>query len=393
MLRSCGNNGFTPASFCFLYLLIIATSVHAGPETDLNAGKAAAIGSEANFSKLRSFKCRFTITKADALSPSEALKGNYSNARQCEFLLVVDGKNSKLQALTAIDTTPPKNLKEGINPSSGQKQKYFSTDFLPVAELNFGETKLSHMASWRQAQIIDGDGGVSEETPLSALYWKPTNGLRSWRSAADQGQAKINSRGVVTEGGATGIHLEYQTESSRMSILFDPNRGYLPVRCELFSVTSNGERRPGLLVQMLDAKDVGARRWFPVHIVSFSEPRRHGQTLSLMDYRVNELVMDKVSDEDLRLELPAGTTVLRRDMPVGGREYITFRQNEKLAPSDIPRLERMLTDSAKLPMMDTAVNPRNRQSYWKWAALALGAVLLAVTLFLYLRHRRAVVSA
>src|SRR2546423_15353959 len=96
--------------------IVLMPVCHADNDSQQSAGKAAAIASEVNFAAFRVYKCRFTYTKADAASPEEAVNGNYTNLRKCEFLLAIDGDKRKFQSLTPIDTTPPKDLQEGIEP-------------------------------------------------------------------------------------------------------------------------------------------------------------------------------------------------------------------------------------------------------------------------------------
>ena len=79
-------------------------------------------------------------------------------------------------------------------------------------------------------------------------------------------------------------------------------------------------------------------------MAAFSTPAKEGQSISLRDLRVTELVMDKVTEADLSIAIAAGTTVFREDMPIGSKEYFTTRQDEHIAPSDIPRIETMLRE-------------------------------------------------
>src|SRR5438132_2004075 len=106
-----------------------------------------------------------------------------------------------------------------------------------------------------------------------------------------------------------------------------------------------------------------------MHTVAFSTPAKEGQSISLRDLRVTELVMDKVTEADLSIAIAAGTTVFREDMPIGSKEYFTTRQDEHIAPSDIPRIETMLREAATQPLMDTAVKSYKTRNYWKWCDL------------------------
>jgi hypothetical protein len=349
---------------CSTLAMGFAQVCRAGDDTNQRMAKAGLIVCEANFSALRTYKCRYTMTNANASSPEEALKGNYFNVKKCEFLLAVDGEKRKLQSLTPIDTTPPKNLQEGINPS-GQKAKFYAVDFFQIGELRNGGTALSYLREANQAQIINQlaeSRDEIEETPLSAVQWKASNGIRAWREASEQGRVTISSRGLVTEGGDALIHSEYNFGSRLRSLYLDPSRGYLPKRYGSFEIASNGERGHEFQTHLLDAKDVGKGRWFPMHSVAFMVPAKKGDLIRLRDIQVGELVIDNVTDGDLELEFAAGTTVCRYDKPAGSREYFTFRQNEKISPTDIPRLEKMLKEAGERPLMDTAVHPKGKSS-------------------------------
>jgi hypothetical protein len=362
----------------------------ADDDPNLRMAKAGLIACEANFTALRTYKCRYTITKANASSPDEALKGNYFNVKKCEFLLAVDGEKRKLQSLTPIDTTPPKNLQEGINPSTGQKAKFYTIDFGPVGELRNGDTALSYLRQFNQAQVfkeLAESRDEIEDTPLSKVNWKASDGIRSWREAVELGRATVSSRGLVIEAGQALIHTEYSLDSRLISLYLDPNRGYLPGRCVQFEPTSVGQPRAEFQTHLLDAKDVGKGRWFPMHSVAFMVPTKKGDPIALRDIQVAELVVDKVTAADLELEIAAGTTVYREDMPVGGKEYFTFRQNEKISPTDIARLEKMLKEAGERPLMDTAVHAKGKGSNLKWYLILGGAVLLVIAIFLYRRFR------
>lgn len=137
--------GWRLTALAFLAGAIVPSTVNAGDDSEPNLAlaKAASLACESNFSTLKSFRCRYTITKAVAANPADAINGKYSSIRRCEFLLVVDGNKVKQESLSEIDMTPPKVLREGINPLTGQKGKYFNSDFVPVGELRNGNTAMS----------------------------------------------------------------------------------------------------------------------------------------------------------------------------------------------------------------------------------------------------------
>jgi len=162
----------------------------------------------------------------------------------------------------------------------------------------------------------------------------------------------------------------------------------LPVRIVLSPVGTDGKPGAGCETWLREAKEVGDGRWFPMHVVLFDAPRTPGQTVAVRDIRVTELMFDRVNDSDLELEVAAGTTVFRRDMPVGGKEFFTFRQTERLSPSEIPRIEAMLKEAGEGRLKDTAVGNSARRSGWKWYVLAGGLVSLCLVALLYIRKRR-----
>jgi hypothetical protein len=132
----------------------------------------------------------------------------------------------------------------------------------------------------------------------------------------------------------------------KKEFLFDPSRGYLPAR---IAEQTHGwpEKKPHSPHQthLLEAKDAGKGRWFPMHVVNIRVPPEAGAQVDVVDVRVTELVVDKVSKEDLSIDVPAGTGVTWSDVSVDGLCHFRLRQDEKLTPDDIPRLEEMLKKS------------------------------------------------
>ena len=354
---------------------------------DVDAARAAALASEANFESIRTYKCRYIITKANAASADQALRGNYTNAQKCEFSLAVDREKTKLETVTRLDTTPPKNKQEIVNPNNGEKVKVYSTPFIPLGELRNGETSLSYARQWRQAQIIKQRTDLAGETPFEELYWRPSGGLKSWRNAVEQGRGRISSGGQTIEKGRAVIGLQYNLDSLEVSLRFDPSQGYLPVHIVLKSLTGGGRAHENHTV-LLEAKEVGKGRWFPMHVVSFSAPEAEGQSLHIRDLHVTEITVDKVTDADLALQVSAGTTIFRQDMPVGSGEYITLQQDEKIGPADIAKIEATCKEAGSRGAGDRTVKLSKNRRNWKWYSLGAGLVLMVLTAVLYRRYRR-----
>lgn len=371
-----------------LALIVVPTETR-GADDHLSAGKAAALASESNFASLKTLKCRFTLTKARASSVAEALKGTYTNARKCEYLLVMDGARQKLESLTPIDMTPPKTLKEGTNPATGEKGRYASRDFVPIGGLRNGDTVLRYAGDWKQAQIFEDPDRSDDEgpTPLSELQWRPTDGLRAWREAVGTGEATAGSDGIVRHDGRSLVHLQYEIGSSSKSLLFDPNQGHLPATIRVIEKGANARASNELQSHLLAAKEVGKGRWFPMHVVTIVVSKGNNPGVLVADFEVTELAIDKVTEEDLSLRIAAGTTIFRRDMPVGKKEYITLRQDELVSPSQIPQIERMLKEAPNNRLMDTALPRPGSRWYTRWYFL-LGAVLALVAAVLVYRRRR-----
>ncbi len=61
--------------------------------------RVAALACQANLDSFKSYKCRFTVIKAEASTLAKALRGEYENVRRHECLLVVDGDKEKLETL------------------------------------------------------------------------------------------------------------------------------------------------------------------------------------------------------------------------------------------------------------------------------------------------------
>ena len=373
-------------------LLLPATRAPAQEDNTLAAAHAACIAFQANCAELKTYKCRYTYTKANAANPEKALLGEYTNVRRCEFLLVVDGEQRKYQSTTPLNMLPPRNVKGERAGGGGIKTTASSYhDFIPIAELSLGAEGLNYTADWKTAKLNSKDephpqGGL--ETPLSIIRWDVPLGLPRLLSLKDQGRVTLRSRGLVQIDRRPTIHADFELtagDKTRFEFFFDAEKGYLPCRLNLHYIAQ--EPKVEIQTCLLEAKDVGKKRWFPMHIVKLDRPEITSNSVNVVDIRVTELVVDKVTDDDLSLDIPAGTVITWQDPAKHNLEYFRLRQNEKISPIDIPRLQAMLGRSKSEPLMDTAVKTYPEGSSTKWYLIGSGVVLLGASVIAYRRYR------
>jgi hypothetical protein len=370
--------------FCASLSLALTIGSARGDERDEAA--AACIAYQANMNALSKFKCRYTYAKAQAATAEKALAGELTNVRKCDYLLVVDGEKKKLQTLTELDMNPPKNLQKVGNGVG------WSVDFRPVADLRLNGEELSYYAPWTVATLTEKGEPMHrwDDNPLDIVGWEnslgPVRLFELWRTKQ---RTDIGSVGKQVVGGRPVLSVVFQsTQWGSSEFQFSQTEGHLPLRRIDHLLSPEGRKYPETQKHLLETRDVGKQRWFPIHSLRLIFPDKEGAPIFVTDVRVTELVMDKVTEEDLTIELPAGTEIGWRLPDKHNDERFKLRQKERLSPKDIPRVQSMLHESATKPLMDTAVKSYERKSNLKWYLLGGGATLVGASLVVYRRARQ-----
>jgi hypothetical protein len=345
-----------------------------------SAAKAALTGCEANFSAFRKYKCRFTTKYAKAVDRAAAQRGDLYDVQACEFIIVVDGDQKKVQCLADTE------VKKAELKPRGKGQFSVARTFIPYALLHDRESCLEYSAYMQTAFMLRPGKNPPYQDPMPLDLF---GALQPWIVAAppkmierlEHGLARLTAAGEGMLGERPIIRMEMQDQLFNFNIAFDVTRGLLPVQIVKWRVLPNGSKDEATY-SLADAREYTGHKWFPTHVSYLAEcgPGPVG----VRDFAVTDLAVDApLSDEDLGVHVPAGTTVewkKPRD-----REFFRLRQNELMKPSDVNRVEKMLGQSAKTPRMDTTI--KTESGGWlrhvsrvspTWAALTAGLVLLGV---------------
>lgn len=169
----------------------------------------------------------------------------------------------------------------------------------------------------------------------------------------------------------------------------DPSRGYLPARVnERYKVKPTLSGEPKTQVFLIKARECSGQRWFPERTLIVDAPEHPGDRYDVKEIKVISLDVDsKPSDDDFKLEVPAGTQVHMQDKLSKG--FFRLKQDEKIGVNDLPGLLEMLDKVKSTPLMDTAVKHRRPYFWLRWLGGGTGAFLVVAAVTLFVRRRRA----
>jgi hypothetical protein len=312
-----------------------------------NVAKAAIIAHEHNLNLFRNFKCRYTFTQGNADTLEKALAGEYRNVSKCEFNLIVSGDKEKFECI-APEAKPPKPDEmeeiEGGLYVAPSIQASFSL-------LQWGSTRLEkyQRLSPRRSHVTVYDKQYRRTetfpTPLSMGITGPLEMRAPFAILQGMaGNVAITSQGVAKQENQSVIHVGFKSQEwGEEDFYFDPQRGHLPcmVSERLISPPPKGMPYPETRTYLKAAKECNNKGWFPLHFVRIHFPKQPNTTCGIVEIRVSFLDTDtQVTDADLTLELPAGTVIQAPSDRYW--QFFSLRQNEKVTPGDIPKLQEML---------------------------------------------------
>lgn len=353
--------------------------------------RAAALACQANLEGFQYYNCHFTLTLAVSSSPDLAKAGRYSNARQLDHVLIVDGSKERFETLGNA-------AKVAIDPAKfqpmGGKLMGATVDFLPVAHLKFGDESLHYFESVQTADLYGKDfpDHLISDAPLSMFLmgfrfdWSPASLLQK----VGQQTLALKVHELVQDQGRPALRLGFADlrEKDQGFIAFeyflDPQRGYLPLH--IVRRIKQDQVRVLAEVFLLDAQECGAGRWFPTRVVAIngSGPKPIG----VREIRVTQLeTKRRPVDEDFVLSIPAGTRI-KSPLP-GPLPGFVLRRGEKVNANDIPRLFQMLEQSGNHQPMDTAIHPRSWWTparVWTFVTAALCAALGGILVYRNRHH-------
>jgi len=377
----------------FLVAWFTMETASAQADDPLSMAKAAILAHQANLHGFPTYKCRFASTRALADSSQEALRGKYDNARQCDFLLVLDGDKEKYECYATGEVKPPKKADGLRGPMESG-----SVDFIPIANLRLGDQALHYFSPWRSADIcVKGTYRANViDSPLFMEFMGPRQVFApvTLLQQCDTGDMLLTAEGLTVLDEQPVVHARLTSKLSKSlnyEYYFDVRRGYLPLRVVRRVYPPETAQQYDRVTYLLDAKECSKGRWFPMHTVTvFVQPTQ--KRVDITEIRVKELdVENKPTTEDFTLELPAGTKIER---PNEDPEYRSFRlrRNERITPDDIPRLLRMLDAVGSVPLMDTSVRRDSINNLTNWSLMGGGLVVCCASVYMYRRLGRKAVG-
>jgi len=198
----------------------------------------------------------------------------------------------------------------------------------------------------------------------------------------------LNGRFTAKFGGTeriNGIEALVVVVDEGLKYGFDPKRGYLIVYAS-DKAPSSGRRY--YEVDVLEARECSARRWFPTRVVRISQPDTAGP------YKVSELKVTKL-DVDSRPAADEFRLQLAKDAQVsviGRMEWVNLKQTKTVTTKDLPALLENMKRVGDEYLAREGSQPRlseggsTRTLYLTAVAVALAA--LTAALFVKWRRRK-----
>jgi hypothetical protein len=116
----------------------------------------------------------------------------------------------------------------------------------------------------------------------------------------------------------------------------------------------------------------------------------HRKDVDVTEIRVKELdVENKPTSDACAILLDVGTNIERESNRNEPPDVFRLKQQERITPEDLPRLEDMLSRRRQEPLMDTAVHAHKTLSWWHWALIGGNVILILANGFAFYRRRRA----
>ena len=205
--------------------------------------------------------------------------------------------------------------------------------------------------------------------------------------------ARVGERKFLLSGEGSAVVRQQPAEHVRMSgqsfgtadWFFGPNIGYLPAKSSLQLISKSGQAYPQIQTFVLEAKNLESQGFFPTHVMQVFAGDHEKAPVRVVEIRVTELT-NKVTEDDLSIEVPAGTSVLWKNEENHNDSHFRTRQKEKLRPDDIPRLMQMLEKKTAEPLMDTAIQVES-SGLSKWYVAGAIVAVFVVAIFLFRRFR------
>lgn len=369
--------------------------------------RAAAEAYLANREAFPFFDCRFTVTKGKAASLADALAGKLDEPAVEHGVWIVDGPRVRYEAYcdhatlaAALENNPTFKVKL----ADGAEANAVRMPCNAEGFLTDGRIHLRYAPTMESANIRAAD------SPLPGIECTP------W-SLQMMGQDEERSPGrLLLQGGkADHAHIWLDAEPHgepeqvlvvalgpqpsgqappRRRFFLDPERGYLPVRIDLYypqKFDEAGQPLPVVRAQVgriLDVLACSNERWFPRRTVTIGRPDGDPPFQTTI-IEVTSLNADERPSEDLfHLDVSKDTTISNPD---DLRSVVGVKEEQRIHLRNLPGFLEQTTErlqQARARDEEERQAGRGASGLRRWLVLANVAILALAAALLYAARRR-----
>ena len=351
--------------------------------------RAAVAGYAANLRSFDPVRCGYTYRQGDASNEANAKAGRLVTVQSsCRAVLTMAGSRIRIDNLGVPFNQGMKGKSAEAIPGTGLKR-------VPVDFCVQGV----YMSNGSEDMAFDTGTTVNIYTPDLPCDPRPPNPLATgafdWRlqSTPDRmldqpGRFQFRGEGVQSLDGKPTIRARFvdRDNSSEFVVDFDPARSYLPLRTEVWNTGAGPKGSAELLTTswLIDAKDCGGGRFFPMRSVTITTPDSNSHSWCVWETSVTSLDADyRPPSTAFEYKLPKGTPLLhfRSDR----QPMLSLKQDETITPENLTQFLSRMT----FPRSQADVAGRRRPRWWLWVAIgSVGVYGIVVAAVKWGRPRR-----
>ena len=368
--------------------LVLSNPVRADPDPVV-PGREAIDRFAANLRSFPHYTCKYTVTRAEAYTFDDALAGKWVNAVSIDCVIRVDGEYEVWSGRKPlIPPGGPSPTKPGQWGAAGLL-RFWNFDYIGDGRVGLTD-----------AQGMDGAWNFLPGNQWFEIVSVPLRGGHGRKFGAvgtpdlllddpnfefaDDGTVEVNGRRLArvrftynyTNNGLVGQDLR--------QFHLDPSRGCLPAyKAMPASSVKTLDGRPFDQTYLVDAKDCGNGRWFPMRVLTVRAMLPPGVAHLVSEMRVTDLDLTRPPEDELAVRLPGGSLVVHGSNP---RKQFRLASPQTIHARHLPDLETELDST--LPPPSTWEQLLAPFGSWRWPAIGLGAIVLVGALAIVWRWRR-----
>ncbi len=356
-------------------------------------------GSMANRRSFHYLTCEFAITRGFAESEAEAKKEGvstivedgkglwYVSSQKCRFEI-----HSDQSKMVAAVREWLKNHKP--DPADGPFSVPLGTKLGPRKLLWDGDQGVAISGLLRGGALIpkDQSGPGVRISPFDMAGWMARD--------EDQHPALLIERSFVnadiecrfggresSDGEAMlSVAFTYPSspESGRVTYLFDPKRGFLPIQMR--------RTKPPVTVYVTDAKECSGSRWFPMRTVAVQSSEQGD--IEVLEVLVTRLDVDTPPEDSVfAIDVAEGTRIHDGVNPLS---LVSFPDGDQISVEDLTKLAGKMSTAAEKRENErraemsviTEVDADTKRGAYRWMLIGgIGVALLLVACLLVRRSR------